>query len=271
VVDLNSATATGTFVNTIPAGSLSTSLGTNSFATSATLTVIAQTDLSVTKVVSAANIFPGTTLTYTVTVVNLGPNIATGAVLSDVLQGANLFGPVTATYTAGSSGTVTTSTTRVTATVNLAVNGRGTFTFRASPTVANGFITNSASVVAGPTNTDSVLSNNAVSVNTRVSPSANLSVSKTNGVSSVAAGATTVYTVTFVNGGPSDASGALVRDFPSTNLINCSVLTCTGTGGADCGTPTFTALNTSGYSLPTFPANSTVTLRLQCSANATGF
>lgn len=271
VVDLNSGSATGTFVNTIPAGSLSTSLGTNSFATTATLTVIAQTDLSVTKVVSAANIFPGTTLTYTVTVVNLGPSIATGAVLSDVLQGANLFAPVTATYSAGSSGTVTTATTGLTVTMSLAVNGRATFTFRASPTVANGFITNSASVVAGPTNTDSVLSNNAVSVNTLVSRSANLSVSKTNGVSSVAAGATTVYTVTFVNGGPSDASGALVRDFPSSNLINCSVLTCTGAGGAACGTPTFTALNSSGYSLPTFPANSTVTLRLQCSVNSLGF
>lgn len=271
VVDLNSATATGTFVNTIPAGSLTTTLGPSTAPTTATLTVIALTNLSVTKVVSAANIFPGTTLTYTVTVVNLGPNVAFNARLTDILQGASLISPVTSTFSGtGSLVTLATSTTGLTATMTLPVNGRGTFTFRATPGVANGFITNTASVISGPTATDSVLSNNTASVNTLVSPSANLSISKTNGVSTVAAGATTVYTVTFVNSGPSDASGALVRDFPSSNLINCSVLSCNGTGGADCGTPTFTALNTSGYSLPSFPSGSTVTLRLQCSVNSLG-
>lgn len=271
LVDLNSGSATGTFVNTVPTGSLSTSLGTNASAATATLTVAALTNLSVTKVVSAANIFPGTTLTYTVTVTNLGPNVAFNARLTDVLESASLFGPVTSTFSGtGSLATLVTSTTGLTATMTLPINGIGTFTFRATPGVANGFITNTASVLAGPTGTDAILSNNETSVNTLVSPSAALSISKTNGVSTVSAGGTTVYTVTFVNSGPSDASGALVRDFPSSNLINCSVLSCNGTGGANCGTPTFTALNTSGYSLPSFPSGSTVTLRLQCSVNSTG-
>ncbi len=272
-VDLNSPTATGTFVNTIPAGSLTTTLGPNTSAVTATLTVITQTDLSVTKVVSAANIFPGTTLTYTVTVTNLGPAIAFNALLTDVLQGVNLISPVTATFSGTGTlvGVITTSTFGLTATMNLPLNGTGVFVFRGVPTSANGFVTNTASVQAGATATDSNLANNIASVNTRVSPSVNLSVSKNNGVPSVPAGGTTVYTVTFVNGGPSDASGSLVRDFPSSALINCSVLSCNGLGGAICGTPTFTALNTSGYSLPSFPANSTITLRLQCSVNSLGF
>lgn len=266
------ATASGTFVNTIPAGSLSTNLGPSTLPAVATLTVSNQTNLSVSKVVSSGNIFPGTTLTYTVTVTNLGPNIAFNAVLTDSLQGASLIAPVTSTFSAGGSlASLVTTTAGLTATVNLPLNGTAQFIFRAVPTVANGFLTNTASVQAGPTATDSVLSNNTASVNTQVSPSANLSISKTNGVSAVQAGATTVYTVTFVNAGPSDASGSLIRDTPSGALTNCAVLSCTGSGGAVCGSPTFTALNTSGYSLPTFPSGSSIVLLLQCSVNATGF
>jgi uncharacterized repeat protein (TIGR01451 family) len=271
-VTVTPTTATGTFVNTIPAGSLTTTLGPSTIPATATLTVSSQTNLSVSKVVSAANIVPGTTLTYTVTVTNLGPNVAFNAVLNDAVQGANLIAPVTSTFSGtGSLASLVTSTGGFTATMNLPVNGTAVFVFRGLPTVANGFLTNTVSVQAGPTATDTNLANNVASVNTRVSPSANLSVTKTNGVSSVPAGGTTVYTVTFTNGGPSDASGALIRDLPSSNLINCSVLSCSGTGGAVCGAPTFTALNTSGYSLPTFPSGSSVVLLLQCSVNSLGF
>lgn len=266
------ATATGTFVNTIPAGSLSTTLGPSTVPATATLTVSAQTNLSVSKVVSNANIFPGTTLTYTVTIANLGPNIAFNAVLTDITQGANLIAPVTSTFSGtGSLVSLATSTSGLTATVNLPVNGTAVFVFRAVPTVANGFLTNTASIKSGATSTDSVLSNNTVSVNTQVSPSANLSVSKTNGVTTLTAGSNTIYTVTFINSGPSDASGALIRDLPTSGLSNCTVLSCTGSGGAVCGSPTFTAINTSGYSLPTFPSGSSVVLLLQCGVNATGF
>lgn len=270
-ITVTPATATGTFVNTIPAGSLSTNLGPSTVAALATLTVSNQTDLSVSKVVSSANIFPGTTLTYTVTVTNLGANAAFNASVIDTLQGVILIAPVTSTFSAGGSlVSLVTSAAGLTATVNLPLNGTAVFTFRAVPTVANGFLTNTASVQAGPTATDSFSPNNTVSVNTRVSPSANLSVTKTNGVNSIPAGSTTVYTVTFTNAGPSDASGSLIRDVPSGALIGCVVISCTGTGGAVCGSPTFTALNTSGYSLPTFPSGSSVILLLQCQVSGIG-
>ncbi len=271
-VTVTPASASGTFVNTIPAGSLSTNLGASTMPTTATLTVSAQTNISVSKVVSSANIFPGTTLTYTVTVTNLGPNIAFNASLIDALQGVSLIAPVTSTFSGtGSLASLVTSTGGFTATMNLPLNGTGIFTFRGVPTATNGFVSNTASVQAGPTATDSILVNNQASVNTRISPSAALSVSKDNGVSGVAAGSNTIYTVTFTNSGPSDASGALIRDIPSANLINCAVLSCTGSGGAFCGSPTFTALNTSGYSLPIFPGGSSVVLLLQCAVNSLGF
>ncbi len=266
------ATASGTFVNTIPAGSLSTNLGPSTLPAVATLTVSNQTNLSMSKVVSSANIFPGTTLNYTVTVTNLGPNIAFNAVLTDALQGATLIAPVTSTFSAGGSlVSLVTTTAGLTATVNLPLNGTALFAFRAVPALANGFLTNTASIQAGSTATDSTLSNNTASVSTQVSPSANLSVSKTNGVTTLTAGSLTVYTVTFANAGPSDASGSLIRDIPTSGLSSCTVLSCSGSGGAVCGSPTFTAINTSGYSLPTFPSGSSVVLLLQCSVNATGF
>ena len=271
-VTTNPATASGTFVNIIPVGSLTTNIGSNTAPATATLTVSSITNLSVSKVVSAAAVFPGTTVTYTITVANLGPNAAFNASLTDFATGVNLIAPFTPTVSAGASVTsITTSATNITATLTIPNGGFITLTFRGVPTVANGLFVNTASVAAGPTSTDANLANNTSSVNTRVSPSANLSVSKTNGTNSVPAGGTTVYTVTFVNNGPSDASGALIRDLPSAALINCAVLSCSGTGGAVCGSPTFTALSTSGYSLPTFPSASSVILLLQCSVNSLGF
>jgi uncharacterized repeat protein (TIGR01451 family) len=270
-VTVNPTTATGTFVNTIPAGSLSTSLGNNTTATSATLLVSSQTNLSVTKVVSRANVFPGTTLTYTVTVSNFGPDTAFGAVWSDVLSGVNMFGAVTPTLSAGASVVTTaTSSSQITATMNIPNGGNISFSFQGVPSLSNGFVTNTASVRAGLTSTDSVLANNTVSVNTAISPSSFLSITKTNGTITVPAGGTTVYTVTFTNTGPSDASGALARDFPSSNLINCAVQSCSVTGGALCGSPTFTALNTSGFSLPGFPSGSSITMLISCQVNGLG-
>lgn len=270
VVTVTPASATGTFVNTVPAGSLSTSLGANTSATSATLTVSSQTNLSVSKVVSNANVFPGTTLTYTVTVANLGPNNAFNARLTDIMQGVNLVAPVTTTVSAGASVvSITNSTSNITATLTIPNGGFITLTFRGVPTVANDFLTNTASVQAGPTATDSILSNNMASVNTRVSPSVNLSVTKTNGTNTVVAGGTTVYTVTFTNSGPSDASGALIKDFPSAELTQCTVLSCTGTGAASCGAPSMAALAV-GHSLPSFPSGTSIDLIIRCRINATG-
>jgi uncharacterized repeat protein (TIGR01451 family) len=271
VVTVTPASASGTFVNTVPAGSLSTSLGPSTSPATATLTVSAQNNLSVTKVVSSANVFPGTTVTYTVTVTNLGPNIAFNAILSDVTAGVNVIAPVTSTFSGtGSLVSLLTSTAGLTATMNLPVNGTATYVFRGIPTATNGFFTNTASVRPGTTATDGILSNNTASVNTQVSPSANLSVTKTNGLTTTFAGSNLIYTVTFTNSGPSDASGALIRDIPSAGLSNCTVISCAGTGGAVCGTPTFTALNTTGYSLPTFPSGSSINLRLQCGVTASG-
>jgi uncharacterized repeat protein (TIGR01451 family) len=108
---------------------------------------------------------------------------------------------------------------------------------------------------------------------------ANLSVTKTNGTNTLLAGSTTSYTVTFSNLGPSAAGGAVVKDAFSAGL-SCTTVTCAATtGGASCpsnlalATPVAagsTALFSTGETIATLPANSTVQLLVQCGVTANG-
>jgi len=111
------------------------------------------------------------------------------------------------------------------------------------------------------------------------SPLVNLSVSKSNGLSSVTAGSNTVYTIAVANGGPSAANGSTLTDTPSSGL-NCTSVSCTGTsGGAVCpvagagaGQLSIANLITpgSGVTITSLPANSTVSFSVTCGVIATG-
>jgi uncharacterized repeat protein (TIGR01451 family) len=112
---------------------------------------------------------------------------------------------------------------------------------------------------------------NATSAN--VSLAAKLSVTKTNGTTTLVAGSTTSYTVTFINGGPSAADGAIAKDVASGGLSNCSVLSCTGAGSptaATCPATPANLLSGSGATLTSFPANSSITFIVSCGVGATG-
>jgi uncharacterized repeat protein (TIGR01451 family) len=109
---------------------------------------------------------------------------------------------------------------------------------------------------------------------------ANLNVTKTNGTTTLVAGSTTSYTVTFSNFGPSAAGGAVVKDGFSAGL-SCTTVTCAATtGGASCptsmspqGMPVPVAATnffSTGETITTFPANSTAALVVNCDVTATG-
>ena len=104
-------------------------------------------------------------------------------------------------------------------------------------------------------------------------PAANVSVTQTNGVTAIEYGDTTTYSITFSNSGPGAADGSVVSDTPGTGLT-CQSVSCTSAiGGASCP-PTGAAAGElsignlvppgTGVTLPTFPANSTVTLDVTC-------
>ncbi|MBX3654760.1 MAG: DUF11 domain-containing protein [Ramlibacter sp.] len=98
----------------------------------------------------------------------------------------------------------------------------------------------------------------------------NLTIAKTNGVSSVPAGGTTSYLITVTNGGPSAADGAVLAD-PAVAGLACTSASCSVTGGgASCpGTVTPGAL-AGGLALASFPAGSSLTFSLVCDVTASG-
>ncbi len=263
--------ANGVYVNTIPAGSLTTNIGPSTSGVTATLTISTLANLQVTKVASTPTIAANGTVGFTVVVSNLGPSPVVGAAFSDGLNGLVLSGPVVVTGAGGGTATArVTTTTSINATLTLPVNGTVSFSMVGSPTTFNGFVTNTASVTPPPGVVDPTPSNNNATATVLVTPRVNLGVTKTNGVGTLVAGTTTLYTIVFNNNGPSAADGALIRDVADANLV-CTSLTCNTTGGAVCGAISTAAfLSPGGHSVPVFPAGSTVTVVLSCGVKATG-
>jgi uncharacterized repeat protein (TIGR01451 family) len=111
-------------------------------------------------------------------------------------------------------------------------------------------------------------------VRTAAGSCTNLSISKTNGVSSLVSGGATTYTLTVVNAGPSPADGTTLRD-PAASGLSCTSVSCSAVaGGAACpsaGSTTMAYLQgATGITLPTLPAGSTATFTVNCSVTATG-
>ncbi len=104
---------------------------------------------------------------------------------------------------------------------------------------------------------------------TPVDSEALLAISKSNGGNTLQAGGTTSYTITATNGGPSPADAAVIAD-PQAAGLDCSQVQCTAQGGAGCPGGLTVDDVESGFAVPSFPANSTLTLTLTCGVRATG-
>ena len=103
---------------------------------------------------------------------------------------------------------------------------------------------------------------------TAISGSADLAITKTDGVSSVSAGGTTTYTIVARNAGPSAAGGAIVRD-PAVSGLSKTGVSCTAAGGAACPVSvTVTGLE-NGLVIPTLPSGGSVTFTVTALVTAT--
>lgn len=97
-----------------------------------------------------------------------------------------------------------------------------------------------------------------------------LSVTKSNGTSTVLAGATTTYAITVTNDGPNSANGAVLRD-PVAPGLSCVAAGCSVTGGAAACPATVTPSTlAAGQTLTSLPADSSLTFTLTCQVTATG-
>lgn len=101
----------------------------------------------------------------------------------------------------------------------------------------------------------------------------NLSVVKTDNLTSVTAGQTITYTIQVVNSGPSAAPGTVVTD-PGPDGLNCTQIAFSSEPAGAVSSPpglSVSALQSTGLTFtPTFNANSTATLTLTCGVTATG-
>ncbi len=254
-VDVTSIVS-GPHVNTT--GELTSSSG-NSGTASDTLTVNSAADVSVSKSDGVTAATPGSSLTYTIVVANAGPSTDPAVALSDTLPAV-----LTCTYTSAAAGGATGNTAAGAGDLaeTLAMPASSSVTYTVSCTIdsdATGTLSNTASIT--PSITDLMPGNNsATDDDTVLVPSADLAITKTDGVTSAVPGQTTLtYTLVASNAGPSDDPSASVSDtFPSD-------LTCTYTSVAAGGATGNTAAGAGDLAdTLDMPAGSSVTYTASC-------
>ncbi len=303
-VDVQTNAATGAVVvNTANLGAVGFPSGTSD----AQASVAAQPVLQITKTSPVSVAAPGTTLSYTITVKNIGTTAAQTITVYDWLPTS---GPTNNVSTRFSYVTGTTAITGLssvvpvvnrpptqppynTSTTNINLNNQEEVVWSfggqslapgASVSITFQALVGAAMPLSPPSYDNTARATFAGgSVNSGLASAtvmlmAKLTVSKTNGTTSVNAGDTTTYTVTFSNLGPSAANGSVIKDVASEGL-SCTQVTCTPSGGALCpaalpantAVPSnLTSLFAAGETIATFPPNSALTLLVRCDVTATG-
>jgi uncharacterized repeat protein (TIGR01451 family) len=227
-----------------------------------------------------ASVVPlNTTVQFLLTVSNAGPSKVSTATISDTVPTS--FSTVTWVCGVG-GGTATCGTASGSGN---AISLTGTFNGTSSLTITVTAVTTAATTVAGVTNTamvtaptgitDTTPGNNTASVVTKIGAT-NLSITKGDGVGSVVAGTTTVYTIVVTNTGTYPADGSRLYDPVATGLQCTAPPTCVAAGAATSCPVGLTAAqlqNTTvptGVSLDTFGAGGSLTISLTCGVTATG-
>jgi uncharacterized repeat protein (TIGR01451 family) len=253
----NTATNTAKLVTTQNSVGVTSSVAT---------TLLALSDLTITKS-HVGNFSLGQVgAQYTITASNVGQIATSGLVtVTD-----NLPADLTATAASGTGWTCTVGAPTVCTRNDVLAAGASYPPIILTVNVSNQAITpliNSVTVSGGG---EANTANNTATDSTTISNVANLTITKNDAKITTVADDTNIYTITVTNNGPSVANGAVVTD-PAVAGLTCSTVTCTFAGGASCpAAPTVAALQSSGLIIPTLPNSGNVTLTLTCSVSATG-
>ena len=233
-----SPAATSTLANTVsiaPPSGVTDPVAGNNTATD-TDTLNPEADLSISKTDGRVSAQPGDAITYTIVVANAGPSAVIGAPVVDTLPAGLGAASWTCTPSAGAL-CAPSGSGNINATVGLAVGATATFTITTSITATTGVVVNSARIDAPAGVSDQNPADNVATDTTSVTPTADLSITKTDGLTNVAAGEAVTYTVVATNAGPSPISGANVSDSLPGVLLGAS-WTCSATVGSTCANPT---------------------------------
>jgi uncharacterized repeat protein (TIGR01451 family) len=225
------AAATGTLSNaatvTTPAGVTDPNTGNNSATDTDTLTP--QTDLQITKTDGKTTAVPGTNTTYTIVVTNVGPSAATNVHVEDLVPTSLTGVTWTSVGSAGVTGNDVSGSGNIHDTVTLIPAG-GTVTYTLKGTIdpaATGTLSNTAIVIGAD---DANSANNSATDDDTLTPSADLSITKRDGVSAVVPGTGTTYTIIVTNAGPSAATNVLVQDLVPASLTGVTWTSVGSTG-----------------------------------------
>lgn len=189
-------------------------------------------DLSVTKTDDSDPVVVNTTLTYTVTVTNDGPNSASNVTVVDTLPSSVSFG--SATVTTG-DGTCTVDGRIVTCELGTLDPGdTEVITIVVTPTTDGVTLTNNVLVVSDQPDPDSAdnTATETTTVGTGGAAEVDLSVVKTDSPDPVVVGSDVTYTLTVRNAGPDDATGVILTDQLPTSVTFASAdAPCSASGG----------------------------------------
>ena len=230
----------------------------------------AQADLAITKTDGVSSVNQGGSVTYTIQVTNNGPQNVSGATVTDSFS-SKLSGISWTCSGAGGATCTASGSGNINDTVNLPVGSNVTYT--ASATVrasATGTLSNTASAALPSGMSDPNTGNNSNSDSDSIivsGPQADLRITNSDGVSSVAPNDSLTYTVVVSNLGPSSVTGATVTDTFTSQLTSIT-WTCAGTGGASCAASGSGNIN----STANLPAGGTATYTISgtVSSSATG-
>ena len=168
---------------------------------------------------------PGSNLTYTLSIDNLGPDDATGVTVSDLL-------PPGATFVSADPGCSESAGT-VTCAIGALTNGTSlnrSIVVTLPLALANSTATNNSSITGAEF--DPNLTNNQSSVQIAVVPAADLAIVKTQtGAASMNPEGNITYTLTVSNNGPNNATGVIVSDTLPSGTIYVSSPGCSESSG----------------------------------------
>ncbi len=199
-------------------------------------------DLSLTKTDGVVTATPGQTLTYTLTVANLGNTAATGVVLTDTV-------PANTTFVSASDGG-TLSAGIVTWPSTTLAGGGATFVRTLVVQVDNPLPAGVAQIVNaalvgddGASGPDTNPNNNAATDTDTVNGAPDVAIVKTDGQATTYAGQTFTYTLTIQNLGDIGVTGVLVTD---TLPAGVAFAAASNTGSHTAGVVTWPAFNLAG-------------------------
>jgi uncharacterized repeat protein (TIGR01451 family) len=258
----------------VPTGATDSVTGNNS-ATDTDAVTNPAADLGIAKNDGVNTVGAGTSTIYTIRVTNNGPSAVTGAILTD--SAATGLTKTTITCSPTTPGqcitppTVAQLESGTFALPMLALNQFYEIAVTANVAAAVGSSVSNVASVAPPTGTiDNVPGNNSrTDTDTVTIVSADMAITKTDGISAIVSGTSTTYTITVTNNGPSPISGAVLSD-PAVSGLPKTAVVCSATPGQCVTPPTVAQLESGSFALPGMSSGQTYQITVTASVTTAG-